>query len=732
MTVRSIHIIMEKQREAYREEAYELLADLENSLLELEGNPDDTEQIGSVFRALHTIKGSGAMFGFDDIAAFTHDVETVFDMVRDGKIAVTRDIIDMALSARDHIKIMLDASEHGGTCNDTSEKILSAFRELTYHAKSGTADVRDSEYDMEDTDSHDSATFSVSGDNITCRIRFQPSPDIFATGTNPVLLLDELMSLGHGTLVARTEAVPQLAELDAETCHIRWDIVLTTSQGINAIKDVFIFVEEKSNICIEVIDEDDETGEPADYKRLGDILIERGDLSTGELTQALTGRKRIGELLVDKKVVEQEAVASALAEQDHIRARRKERHEMTAGIRVSPEKMDDLVNLMGELMTVQAGLSRKAVLGKDPELVSISEEVERLTGELRDNAMSIRMVPISSVFSRFRRLIRDLSKKLRKKVVVETEGGETELDKTIIDQLNDPLMHIIRNTLDHDIEQPVVRMSEGKPEYATIRLSAKHSGASVIIRIESDGAGIDFDAIRDRALEKKLIRSGAGVSEKELLSLMFLPGFSTAKKVSDVSGRGVGLDVVRRGVESLSGLIDMENRESGGVASTLRLPLTLAIIDSLLVKIGDSCFAMPLSAVEECVELQGGELFRVRYRNVMNFRDHIIPYLNLRSFFMSGPDMKIARGKITPGKITPGVCQTEQVIVSQIGDQRIGFGVDHIVGQHQTVIKTLGRIYRDTEGISGATIMGDGTVALILDVSQLVQAMEKEDQMAGG
>ncbi len=687
---------MDTHREVFIEEAYELLAELETSLLELEENPDDAEQIGRVFRSLHTIKGSGAMFGFDDIAEFTHDIETVFDRVRDGKIAVTRELINLSLSARDQIRAMLNAE----TIDESkSEEIIAAFREFLPKADDVLPEISESEHER------------IPDRTVTYRIRFRPAPTILADGTNPILLLRELGELGETKVIAQIHGIPRLEDYDPEVCYVYWDIILSTSEGINAIKDVFIFVEDNSEIRIEMIDGEGTADEGTDYKRLGDILVERGDISTRDLTEALSAQKRIGELLIQGKGLGQGVVESALTEQNHVKKMRKMRQETisASSIRVPSEKVDIMVNLVGELVTVQARLNQKAFLQNDPEMRSIAEEVEHLTAELRDNTMSIRMLPIGTTFSKFKRLVRDLSNELNKDAVMDIKGGETELDKTVLDQLNDPMIHLIRNAMDHGIEPPDMRERLGKPKQGNVCLCASHSGANVLIRITDDGAGLNSSAIRAKAIEKGLIRADAELSEKNIFSLIFMPGFSTAEKVSEVSGRGVGLDIVRRTVESLSGTVEITGKKGMGTTVTLKLPLTLAIIDGLLVQLGDSHFVLPLSSVEECVELATDDLLRAQRRNMIRFRDKLVPYLNLRKIFMI---------EGTPPPI-------EQVVIVEADKNgRIGFGVDRVIGQHQTVIKRLGRIYKNVEGISGATIMGDGTVALILDVVQLVQSVE--------
>lgn len=694
---------MDIHKAAYREEANELLAELETSLLELEETPDDMDLIGRVFRAMHTIKGSGAMFGFDDIAEFTHDVENFFDLVREGKIHVTKHIIDLTLEACDQIKKMVEGEDIDP---ERSHEILEGFRHIIPKSPAAAPDKKQTEtkkIEKEDVK------------EVTYRIKFYPDPLIFTTGGNPLPLIDELKQLGKCKVVARLDRIPSIEHLDPVSCQMGWDILLTTKKDPNEIRDVFIFVEDGSEISIEEIDRED-IDEDVEYRQLGQILVERGEISSESLNKLLGEKKKIGELLISTKQADPDAIESALVEQEYIRDIRKKRQETAAAssIRVAADKLDKLVDLVGELVTVQARLSQKASTQNDSELVMIAEEVERLTGDLRDNAMGIRMLPIGTTFSRFKRLVRDLSTELGKSVEMITEGGETELDKTVIERLSDPLVHIIRNSIDHGIERSETRKSRGKPIQGAVKLSAEHRGTNVLIKITDDGAGLDVEEIRKKGVEKGLIDRDADLPEKEIFSLIFSPGFSTAKEVTDVSGRGVGMDVVKKNIEALRGTIEIESSKGSGTTITLKLPLTLAIIDGLLVEIGSTSFVMPLSVIEECIELTSDNINRTHGRHMATLRGELVPYISLREFF----DIKTNQPDIS------------QIAIAEVDGTRIGFVVDRVIGQHQTVIKTLGRVYRDVEGISGATILGDGTIALMLDINQLSQmAHEMEASM---
>ena len=708
--------MMDRHQKAFREEACELLGELETALMELEDRPEDQELIGRVFRAMHTIKGSGAMFGFDAIASFTHDVETVFDHVRNGRIAVTRDLIDLTLQARDHIQRLLDGRQDGADQDNRAATIVASFRQLLPDAKGNARAVQglpgESPEPCRAAAQGGSAPPKGGAKAATYRIRFRPAPQLFSTGTNPVLLLEELRGLGPCRIVALTDAIPDLGEINPEHCYTYWDIVLTTDQGRNAVQDVFIFVDDPAELKIEAIDADE-----AGDRKIGEIMVERGDLAAADLDVVLASRKRIGEQLVETGLVHPDKVQAALAEQEHVKQIHKERQtaEAVASIRVPAERLDSLVNLVGELVTMQSRLTQAAFRLHDTDLLFISEEVERLTAELRDTTMSVRMLPIGSTFSKFKRLVRDLSSELGKEVLFQTEGAETELDKTVIEKLNDPLVHLIRNCVDHGIEAPAARAAAGKPRQGTILLSALHAGANVMILIRDDGAGIDKEAVLRKAVEKGLITPDAVLSEKETLALIFAPGFSTAEKITSVSGRGVGMDVVKRSIDALQGSIEIASLKGKGTTITLKLPLTLAIIDGLLVKIGRFHFVMPLSLIEECVELTREDVRKAHGQKLARIREEVVPYIHLGERFAVGGE-------------PPAI---EQIVTTRVDGCRVGFVVDQVIGQHQTVIKSLGRMHRNIEEVSGATILGDGEVALILDLPKLFHKTEEETQARG-
>jgi two-component system chemotaxis sensor kinase CheA len=643
---------IDKYKQAFQEEAREILAELESTLLELNEHPDDTDLVGKAFRALHTIKGSGAMFGFDEVAAFTHNLENAFDRVRNGRLRVTSELVDLSLTALDQIKAML----HSASGSDVSGSAASRDIQADLLKLTGPHDPQ--------PDSDPPRPIEVASNSgsemVEWRITFSPGPDLLRNGADPLLLLRELRLLGELRVTADLAAVPPITELDPQRCYVRWEMVLTTAAPREAIADVFLFVEDECELTIEL----EAPPNPG--------------AANSTAAQPDEPARKFG--------------------------RRAEDRTDGSSIRVPTPKLDQFVDLVGELVTVQARLGEIAARRDDPDVVAVSEEIERLTSALRENSMSIRMLPIRGTFERFRRLVHDLARDLHKEVELAIDGGDTELDKTVIDQLNDPLMHLVRNSMDHGIESPEHRLVAGKQAVATVRLSASYSGANVLIEVSDDGAGIDPEAVRERAVAMGLIAGDVQLTESQVSSMILSPGFSTARKVTDVSGRGVGMDVVRQSVESLRGTIHLSSKPGIGTTVTLRLPLTLAIIDGLLVRVGQAFFVLPLANSLECVELTRQDIADANGKHVANVRGEIIPYIRLREYF----NIATARPEL------------EQIMIAETEDGRCGFVVDEVLGDHQTVIKNLGRFYRHVAFISGATILGDGTVALILDPDRVI------------
>ncbi len=651
-------------------EAEDLLVQIEEIILEIHSQDAPAEPVNQLFRAFHTIKGSGAMFGFDAVAEFTHHVESVLDKVREGEFPFSDELSDLVLASKDQIKKLLEVSQGGDPVEPgSSERIIAALGEFSKSGKAVPAPAVVSTASRGPAQAPGRQQFTI---------RFKPNPEMMAFGTNPVSLLNELRALGECTVCGDYQNVPLLADIVRDRCYFSWEIVLFTAAGINAIRDVFIFAEDGSQIDIEAVG----APEPAP----ADSPANKAAESKGAEKHAAHPAAELGA---------KESSAS------------KKPSSNNSLVRVPSEKLDRLVTLVGELVMNQSRLSQVAARVDLAEVTAPVEEIERLVSELRDNVLGIRMTPIGLAFNRLKRLVHDLSGELGKQIDLITEGAETELDKTVLDQIGDPLVHLIRNSVDHGIESADDRELHGKPRRGKIRLAAAHVGSHVVITIQDDGRGLDPEKIRAKAISKNLIPADAQLTEKEIFNLIFLPGFSTAAQVTSVSGRGVGMDVVKRQIDSLRGTVSLASQLGGGTTTTLTLPLTLAIIDGLLVEIGSDQFIVPMALVTENVELHKADRARNNSRNAVAVRGDLIPYVRLRNLF----------------QVAEGEPDIEKIVIAQQGEERVGLVVDRVLGSHQTVIQSIGRFYRDLEIVSGATIMGDGRVALILDVAGLVHSV---------
>lgn len=683
--------------DVFREEAREHLVSLEQALLELEQNPRDEDFINQAFRAMHTIKGSGGMFGFNDLSSFTHHLESAFEDVRRGQLKISPDFISLMLDAKDHIEDLL----HNPTTT-VEQQIHSQFLIARLHEIIPTSLVAVAASESAEILEEKNELVNV------YRIRFTPADNTFAEGFDVVPILRELHSLGECHVTTLHNHLPAFAQMDPEKCWLSWDVTLVSYRVLENIQDTFIFVADDWTIQIEAADLSDHSLES---DRLGELLIGRGLISPEQLKVALAKNREVGFILREQGLVSEEDVKAALNEQTIIRRTKEARGKDVpeSVVKVPASRLDALMNLVGELVIVQARMNQIAHLRNDEDVILVAEELDRLTTEMRDHTFSIRMLPIGTTFGRFRRLVRDLSHELSKKITLETRGAETELDKMVIDKLADPLVHLIRNSIDHGIELPEAREMAGKDPEGKVLLSAAHMDSKVVIRITDDGRGLDTDTIYRKALERGLVNPNTKLTEEEIHQLIFEPGFSTAKVVSDISGRGVGLDVVRRSIHELGGKVMISSEAGKGTTFSIQLPMTLAIIEGLMVKVAGEHYVLPLGAVEECVEMLYGNGNRDHRRRLVQVRGTLIPYMHLREWFG-------VEGK------SPDI---EQVVITRTGEERFGFCVDEVVGQHQTVVKRLGKLYEGVTGFSGATILGDGNVALILDPTALMSAAEQ-------
>ncbi len=645
--------------EVFLVEARDVLEQIEHGLLDLERNLDDKDLIDTVFRGLHTLKGSGSMFGFDALAEFTHHCESAFDRARKGEAATTIELVSAVLAATDHMRALIEDPK--GDHAATSQALLSQLQAAVSGAPPG-------------------APQQAAPALQTWNIRFSLPSDAFVNGVNPLGLLNELRDMGECVIVASADKAPSLDELVPTECHLSWSLVLRTDQPKSAIEDVFIFVMDDMELLIEPID---------------DVTAAASDAPPAANVPAAPVKSAAATPAAQEACCQPKAVRTG------------------ENVRVPAERLDELMDRVGELVIAQSRLRELASSSPDLQLRSVSEEIERLANELRDTTMVLRMVPVGTLFSRFRRLVHDLGKETGKTIQLACDGEQTEIDKTLAERLADPLVHLVRNAVDHGLETPADRAAAGKSGTGRVLLSARQSGGEAIITVKDDGRGIDRDRVRAKAEAQGLLEPGAQISDSELLHMIFQPGFSTAAQVTSLSGRGVGMDVVKRTVEGLRGSIDVVSRPGEGSEFSLRIPLTLAIIDGLLVRVGKGRYVIPLAAVEECIELSLDEDMRSRGRSFISLRESLVPFLRLRELFNTG----------TPPELH------QKVVVISTGSERVGLVVDQIIGDHQTVIKSMSKLHADVATLSGATILGDGGVALILDVGQLVSLGQKQEAL---
>lgn len=614
--------------DVFLQEATELLQGIERGLLNLEAAPHDGDLLNAIFRDLHTVKGSGGMFGHTEMAQFAHAFEDAFDQLRRGSAEVTPGLIAVALRACDQIQRLISNSSAEG-----SAAILDDLRR-----ELGGAPKSDG-----------------------WRLKFYLGRNALRLGADPRLVLEEFQGLGATSVSALLDRVGPLDQLDPTDCLMGWDIRLPATVDRSAIDDVFLFLSDEMELSIE----------PP----------------------------------TSPETVANEQATSAAVAAPTVTHPGPARPPVVQTMRVATERLDILMDRVGELVIADARLQALAHSTHDPALLAIAEDIQRLSAGLRDATMSMRMVPIGTIFDRFRRLMRDLSHGLDKPFEFTTAGEDTEIDKTVIELLADPLVHILRNAADHGIDTAEERLAAGKPRTARIELSAAYSGAEILITVRDDGRGLDAGRIRERAIARGLLAPDDDMGPMDLCRLIFQPGFSTAEKVTELSGRGVGMDVVKRTIETLRGQIDLASEPGHGTTVTLRLPLTLAIIDGMLVEVGGERYTLPLSAVEECVELPPQHATASGTTSFLNIRGALVPFLRLRQLF----------------SVTRPAAEFQKVVIVTAQGVRLGLVVDRIIGNNQTVIKQLSLLHAGLRSFSGATIMGDGTVSLILDVSQLAR-----------
>ena len=726
---------MDELTSVFIQEGREQLQAMETGLLELEQQPDNHDVINGIFRAAHTIKGASGVIECHFIEQFMHKVENILDRLRNGEIHVSSELTGVLLRSCDHLSALMDVLESGAAAppDEVSQRGQALLNELAAVTNDKAGDAASPEnHALIEAEAEVEALGGgvVNTDSWHISVRF--GPHMLRGGMDPLSFLRYLASLGE-ILALETvpDAMPEASEMDPESCYLGFEIRLQTRSSKADIERVFDFC--RDDCELRILPPNSKLAEyvklirelPEDDMRLGEMLVRCGALTQGELEAGLFSQQQskapadptndstpptppLGEILVDNKVVHKEVVEAAVSKQAQVSEKKAVEARL---IRVQADKLDQLIDLVGELVIAGASANLLAQRSGQSELFESTSILSRLVENIRDSALQLRMVQIGETFNRFNRVVRDVSKELDKEIDLIITGAETELDKSVVEKIGDPLMHLVRNSMDHGIEKADAREARGKSRRGTVQLNAYHDSGSIVIEVMDDGAGLPRDKILQKAIDKGLVQPTQQLSDQEIINLIWEPGFSTAEQVTNLSGRGVGMDVVRRNIQSLRGSCEVSSIEGEGATFTIRLPLTLAIIDGFLVGVGKSSYVIPLDMVIECIELKEESADR----DFLNLRGEVLPFVRLREMFEIEGDRPIR----------------ENIVVVQYAGQKAGIVVDQLLGEFQTVIKPLSSIFRHLRGIGGSTILGTGEVALILDVQALIHRNARaEDQKA--
>ncbi|MEO5357183.1 MAG: chemotaxis protein CheA [Nitrospirae bacterium YQR-1] len=708
---------------AFLEEATEILQVTEEQLLSLEELPGDKETINALFRGAHTIKGGAGMIGLTDIERFTHKVESVLERLRNDKIKTDSVLINLLLRSRDYINELLKRTLKDN--KPMTEELMKTEQELLDSLSVYLDDIKT--VIATGQEAPDTATAQTEPAIWHISLRF--NKNLLRDAMDPLSLINYLGKMGEIiNMTTITQGIPPLAEMDPEECFTGFELDIKTDKNQNEIAGVFEFYTEDNDIKIVPPHSKVETyislinSLPEDSWMLGEVLIKSGLLTEEDLNKALRiqsegamnpnkGKPRIGEVLVDSGAVEQKVVDVALNKQQKVResiATTGTVSTASATIRVDADKLDLLINLVGELVVANGGIRQRSLAVGDGPLMKTSSFMTKLVNDIRDMSMKMRMIPIGSSFNRFHRLVRDISKELGKEIELVITGGDTELDKTVIEKISDPLTHIVRNSVDHGIETIEQRIKNGKPPKGTIKLNACYEAGTIVIEITDDGKGLNKQRIVEKAIAAGLIDTNRNLPDKEIFNLIFEPGFSTAESVSKLSGRGVGMDVVKRNIEALRGSVYIESEEGKGTAIRINLPLTLSIIDGFMVGVGGKQYVIPLDMVVKCYTVDGKNYSMLKKKGYFDFQGKVIPFISMCEMF----------------GLDDSKCSF--IVIVTHGGLKAAIGVDELFGDMQAVIKSLGKLYKDAKGFSGATILGDGSVALILDIQGIFKLLESE------
>jgi two-component system chemotaxis sensor kinase CheA len=705
-----MNLNIEEIKEIFMAESSELLQTMESILLDFEKENYNDEKLNELFRSVHTIKGSAGIFGYENIVKFTHIVENVLDNLRENKLEFTKELNSLLIDCRDQIS---DLVEYTANHIEFSSEFLEKEKKLVQSLKSYLVE----EKKLENETKQENLVEKTILQNWHISLRFHENT--YKDGLDPYSIINYLNKEGEILyLYTLSKTIPSLENINPEACYFGFEILYRTSKDFSFILQSFEFVEFDCKINIlsptRTYDELNEFIQSYSESKFSilRILIQMGSIKLEEI-QLLNLRKRNSKIaseseeVIEKEEIKQEEITKKnLPNTEKISS--KKNNKETKMIRIDSNKLDYLINLVGELVIAGANLSQKNQDKKDSELSESVYLLNHLISEIRESALKIRMVQIGETFSRFQRTVRDIGNELNKEIDLKITGAETELDKTVVEKIYDPLIHLIRNAIDHGIESPSVRESIGKSKIGKLELNASHEAGSILIEVKDDGKGLDKEKILAKAIDKNLVNPDKVLSDDEIFRLIFQPGFSTAEKITNISGRGVGLDVVERGIDALRGTVTVSSTKDRGTSFKVKLPLTLAIIDGFLFKVGVYHYIVPLSQVVECFEFNKNEFNNQDSKNIINLRGEVLPYLRLSDFFSIEENSEIRKN----------------ILVLQYGSKKVGLLIETLHGEIQTVIKPLGKIFEKLKGISGSTILGSGEVALILDISELFKKAE--------
>ncbi|PHR54082.1 MAG: chemotaxis protein CheA [Arcobacter sp.] len=696
---------MSEELEIFLEDCDDQLQMMENALVDMQSNGATEDSIGAIFRAVHTIKGSAGMFGFDDIVAFTHIGENLFDSIRQGDVAINEDMIDLFLLCKDHIdkliEVLADEEEIGEGQRDIGEDLIKCLN--AYLADEAEEIAQNSSEDSPLESEIEIISLDTSSQDIGIKwhISIRLEKEFFTTGMSISSILNFLNKIGKILINCPIlYKIPPLQDLDPLIPYIGFELRIQTQASYEEIEDVFefiandvnliIFEEGKENALASLVQQREEEG-------LIKELIFANLAQENDFKEDLNPVEKFTELSQDTSIVNELAVVS--------------KKKSSSTLRVDSAKIDILINYMSEMVIANSKILSLVESEEDEEkeenseLEEAAQHMKELLELVRDGIMDIRMVQVGESFNKFRRIVSDTSKKIGKDIEFVITGGETELDKTVVERISDPLVHMLRNSIDHGIESPQERLEKGKPEQGRVDLRAYPDAGTIVIEIEDDGKGLDKDRILAKAIENGQVKEGESLSDGEIYKLIFVAGLSTAEEVSAISGRGVGMDVVKRNIEDLRGTIDISSTQGKGSKITIRLPLTLAIIDGFLVQIGNTKFIIPLESIQECIELTAEEHDEMAGNEFINLRGEMLPLLDVRNLL----------------KESPSHSDRQNIVIVYFGNKMVGLLVDELLGEHQTVIKSLGDVFKHLPVISGGSILGSGEIALIFDIARLIE-----------